>query len=205
MKAIEIKQENVTEAFKSADGCEVAINILTNLFGKQKPDYTDFHNIKTYEDACEALGIKPVSRLLIEYGDGQKEEVIDIAHIAYVKLSTIARALNNDPEFPRFTENEYRWFPWYYLYSQEEIDDMDEEKRKELVFWGGYADFGCVLRLGVCVLVCRLVELVCDCRLSPCCKIRGNSQILWKSVQRIMERFSDREKIKSMSNQWLRR
>lgn len=51
MKAIEIKQENVTEAFKSADGCEVAINILTNLFGKQKPDYTDFHNIKTYEDA----------------------------------------------------------------------------------------------------------------------------------------------------------
>ena len=142
MKAIEIKQENVTEAFKSADGCEVAINILTNLFGKQKPDYTDFHNIKTYEDACEALGIKPVSRLLIEYGDGQKEEVIDIAHIAYVKLSTIARALNNDPEFPRFAENECRWFPWYYLYSQEEIDDMDEEQRKELVFWGGSAYHG---------------------------------------------------------------
>ena len=47
MKAIEIKQENVTEAFRSADGREVAINILTNLFGKQKPDYTDFHNIKT--------------------------------------------------------------------------------------------------------------------------------------------------------------
>lgn len=142
MKAIEIKQENITEAFKSADGCEVAINILTNLFGKQKLDYTDFHNIKTYEDACEALGIKPVSRLLIEYGDGQKEEVIDIAHIAYVKLSTIARALNNDPEFPRFTKNEYRWSPWYYLYSQEEIDDMDEEKRKELVLWGGPANSG---------------------------------------------------------------
>lgn len=205
MKAIEIKQENVTEAFKSADGCEVAINILTNLFGKQKPDYTDFHNIKTYEDACEALGIKPVSRLLIEYGDGQKEEVIDIAHIAYVKLSTIARALNNDPEFPRFTENEYRWFPWYYLYSQEEIDDMDEEKRKELVFWGGGANYGALCGLASAVSDFCLVVLVCGCRLSPCCKIRGNSQILWKSVQRIMERFSDREKIKSMSNQWLRR
>nr|DAR10267.1 MAG TPA: hypothetical protein [Bacteriophage sp.] len=204
MKAIEIKQENVTEAFKSADGCEVAINILTNLFGKQKPDYTDFHNIKTYEDACEALGIKPVSRLLIEYGDGQKEEVIDIAHIAYVKLSTIARALNNDPEFPRFTENEYRWFPWYYLYSQEEIDDMDEEKRKGLVFWGGNASDGAFCGLAYAYSL-RLVVLVCGCRLSPCCKIRGNSQILWKSVQRIMERFSDREKIKSMSNQWLRR
>lgn len=142
MKAIEIKQENVTEAFKSADGCEVAINILTNLFGKQKPDYTDFHNIKTYEDACEALGIKPVSRLLIEYGDGQKEEVIDIAHIAYVKLSTIARALNNDPDFPRFTKDEYRYTPWFYIYNQKEIDEMDEEDRNRLVLWGGYATYG---------------------------------------------------------------
>lgn len=78
MKAIEIKQENVTEAFKSANGCEVAINILTNLFGKQKPDYTDFHNIKTYEDACEALGVKPISRLLIENEDGHK---IGRAHV----------------------------------------------------------------------------------------------------------------------------
>ena len=142
MKAIEIKQENVTEAFKSADGCEVAINILTNLFGKQKPDYTDFHNIKTYEDACEALGVRPISRLLIEYGDGQKEEVIDIAHIAYMKLCTIARALNNDSEFPRFTENEYRYTPWFYLYNQKEIDEMDEEDRNQLVFWGGSANSG---------------------------------------------------------------
>lgn len=142
MKAIEIKQENVTEAFKSANGCEVAINILTNLFGKQKPDYTDYHNIKTYEDACEALGVKPISRLLIENEDGHKEELFDIAHIAYIKLCTIARALNNDPEFPRFTKDEYRWLPWFYLYSQEEIDDMDEERRKELVFWGGSATYG---------------------------------------------------------------
>lgn len=142
MKAIEIKQENVTEAFKSADGCEVAINILTNLFGKQKPDYTDFHNIKTYEDACEALGVRPISRLLIEYGDGQKEEVIDIAHIAYIKLCTIARALNNDPDFPRFTKDEYRYTPWFYLYNQKEIDEMDEEDRNRLVLWGGSATYG---------------------------------------------------------------
>lgn len=125
MSELKITQEKVTAAFSEANDCPKAISILTALFGKQKPDYTDYHNIKTYEDACEAIGVKPIVRLLVEYGDGQKEEVIDIAHIAYVKLSTIARALNNDPEFPRFTENEYRWFPWYYLYSQEEIDDMD--------------------------------------------------------------------------------
>lgn len=140
MKAVEIKQENVTEAFKSADGCEVAINILTNLFGKQKPDYTDFHNIKTYEDACEALGIKPVSRLLVEYEDGMKEEVMDIAHIAYIKLCTIAQAINNDKDFPRFVKDEYRYYPYFILYNQQEVEEMNDEDKSRLVFWGGSAD-----------------------------------------------------------------
>lgn len=147
MSELKITQEKVTAAFSEANDCPKAISILTALFGKQKPDYTDYHNIKTYEDACEAIGVKPIVRLLVEDEDGHKEEVADIAHLAYIKLCTIARALNNDPEFPRFTENEYRWFPWYYLYSQEEIDDMDEEKRKELVFWGGSADCGAVCGL----------------------------------------------------------
>ena len=60
----------------------------------------------------------------------------DIAHLAYIKLCTIARALNNDPDFPRFTKDEYRYTPWFYLYNQKEIDEMDEEDRNQLVLWG---------------------------------------------------------------------
>ena len=63
----------------------------------------------------------------------------DIAHLAYIKLYTIARALNNDPDFPRFTKDEYRYTPWFYLYNQKEIDEMDEEDRNRLVLWGGSA------------------------------------------------------------------
>ena len=66
----------------------------------------------------------------------------DIAHLAYIKLCTIARALNNDPNFPRFTKDEYRYTPWFYLYNQKEIDEMDEEDRNRLVLWGGVADVG---------------------------------------------------------------
>lgn len=66
----------------------------------------------------------------------------DIAHLAYIKLCTIARALNNDPNFPRFTKDEYRYTPWFYLYNQKEIDEMDEEDRNRLVLWGGYAGVG---------------------------------------------------------------
>lgn len=142
MSELKITQEKVTAAFSEANDCPKAISILTALFGKQKPDYTDYHNIKTYEDACEAIGVKPIVRLLVEDEDGHKEEVADIAHLAYIKLCTIARALNNDPDFPRFTKDEYRYTPWFYLYNQKEIDEMDEEDRNQLVLWGGYAGNG---------------------------------------------------------------
>ena len=142
MSELKITQEKVTAAFSEANDCPKAISILTALFGKQKPDYTDYHNIKTYEDACEAIGVKPIVRLLVEDEDGHKEEVADIAHLAYIKLCTIARALNNDPDFPRFTKDEYRYTPWFYLYNQKEIDEMDEEDRNQLVLWGGDASNG---------------------------------------------------------------
>lgn len=142
MSEIKINQGNVTEAFKTAKGNALAINILTKLFGEQKPDYSDYRNIKTYEDACEALGIKPISRLLVEYEDGMKEEVMDIAHIAYIKLCTIARAINNDKDFPRFVKDEYRYYPYFILYNQQEVDDMSDEDKSRLVFWGGSADYG---------------------------------------------------------------
>lgn len=149
MSEIKINQGNVTEAFKTAKCNALAINILTKLFGEQKPDYSDYRNIKTYEDACEALGIKPISRLLVEYEDGMKEEVMDIAHIAYIKLCTIARAINNDKDFPRFVKDEYRYYPYFILYNQQEVDDMSDEDKSRLVFWGGFAYYG-----AICGLAC---------------------------------------------------
>lgn len=77
MSELKITQEKVTAAFSEANDCPKAISILTALFGKQKPDYTDYHNIKTYEDACEAIGVKPIVRLLVEDEDGHKEEVAE--------------------------------------------------------------------------------------------------------------------------------
>lgn len=171
MSELKITQEKVTAAFSEANDCPKAISILTALFGKQKPDYTDYHNIKTYEDACEAIGVKPIVRLLVEDEDGHKEEVADIAHLAYIKLCTIARALNNDPDFPRFTKDEYRYTPWFYLYNQKEIDEMDEEDRNQLVLWGGTASYG-----ANCGLACASSSddwsLSPAYRLSPCCKIK---------------------------------
>lgn len=58
-----------------------------------------------------------------------------------MKLCIIAAALNEGWE-PHFTTDEYRWYPWLYLYTQEEIDKMDKEKKKKLWRFGGASDHG---------------------------------------------------------------
>ena len=59
-----------------------------------------------------------------------------------MKLRIIAAALNelNEDtldEFPKFTTDEYAWHPWFYLYTQEDIDNMNEENKKKVWRCGG--------------------------------------------------------------------
>ena len=86
--------------------------------------------VKTYEDACKILEVEPRNF------DGMEKD-----EIAYLKMKTIVKALN-EGWYPKFTKGEYRWFPWYYLYTQKEIDRMSQEDKESVVLWGGAADSG---------------------------------------------------------------
>ncbi len=109
--------------------------------------------VKTFEDACNILGEN--HPCVIAYNAFEHDvmaavdpkEIADVA--AYLKLRIIAAALNEGWK-PEFTENEYRWYPWFYLYTQEEIDEMTEERKKEisLLLWGGSAPRGSSCGLG---------------------------------------------------------
>lgn len=88
--------------------------------------------VKTFEDACKELGdnnplviqFKEIyDNYLCEGGDGVKDIV------AVLKLRIIVAALNEGWR-PKFTEDEYRYFPWFVFYTQEELDGMDEEDKK---------------------------------------------------------------------------
>lgn len=70
---------------------------------------------------------------------GNKNDVSDV--VAYLKLRVIAEALNEGWE-PQFTLDEYRYHPWFNLYTQEEIDRMDEEMKKKLWLFGGSSYYG---------------------------------------------------------------
>ena len=58
-----------------------------------------------------------------------------------MKLRIITAALNEGWE-PQFTVGEYRYLPWFWLYTQEEVDAMTEAERSELLRVGGYASGG---------------------------------------------------------------
>jgi len=70
--------------------------------------------------------------------------------IAFIKLRIIVAAIN-DGWMPKFVEGEYRWFPWFRLYTQAEIDAMSEEQRAKVLLVGGGANSG-----AVCGLACSI-------------------------------------------------
>ena len=115
------------------------INGVLTLVDEQKVDNRPVtERIKTFDDACNALGDE--HPLVTQYrltaaaykGDPMTEDFI-----AYLKLRIIVAALNEGRE-PKFTEDEYRYFPWFYFYTKEEYDKLDDEEKGR-----------CVLRSGV--------------------------------------------------------
>lgn len=98
--------------------------------------------IKTFEDAVRATG------MTLPFDDNQLS-CLPKDVVAYMKLRIIAAALNELHEttldkFPKFTTDEYAWHPWFYLYTQEEIDNMNEENKKNIWRFGGGSSDGAV-------------------------------------------------------------
>lgn len=136
MKVIEVTEKEVKAAFDAAKSDEVK-NVLAALFCKPedrvKPSLDDYKSIKTYEDACEALGEEPVGDL----GDHVDKHII-----ALIKLETISRALWGKDWQPKPDPDgsKYFYYPWFALYTQSEMDSMNEEDRGALL--GADADSG---------------------------------------------------------------
>ena len=133
---ISIKKENVLNAYKQASKEQKAL--LENMFGKDmfKPKNI-MERVKTFEDACAIIGDKHT--LVKEYfGVVYNNIVITKNLIAYLKLRIICEALNEGWK-PQYTEKEYRWCPWFRLWTEEELNDKSEEWKTDnkLLLFGG--------------------------------------------------------------------
>lgn len=97
--------------------------------------------VKTYDDAVNELGedhpfVVAANSAVWRYPEDYNQDIV-----AYLKLRVVVAALN-DGWNPEFTEDERRWFPWYRLYTKEEIDNLSEEDKEQVLLWGGFADLG---------------------------------------------------------------
>lgn len=151
MKTIEVTEKEVKAAFDVAKTEEMK-NVLKALFCKDeegKPNLDDYTTIKTYEDACEALGEEPLpyepNPIMTLYGIDYE---VPPHIIALMKLETISRALwGKDwmPE-PDASGSKLFYYPVFALYTKSEIDNMDEDERGGLLsafaLGGAIAGFG---------------------------------------------------------------
>ena len=99
--------------------------------------------IKTFEDALNVLSAKKgefYEQLIDEYKELQGHPAMKDL-VAYIKLRIITAALNEGWQ-PTFATNEYRYFPYFYGYTKEEVDKMDDEQKKELWLFGGRSSDG---------------------------------------------------------------
>ena len=160
MNEITINKEKVAEVYQNASA--ETREVLKTLFGdesnfidKPKPNLDDYTTIKTYEDACEALGEEPLpyepNPIMTLYGIDYE---VPPHIIALMKLETISRALwGKDwmPE-PDASGSKLFYYPVFALYTKYEIDNMDEDGRGAFLSasapYGASACFGCLYTVG---------------------------------------------------------
>lgn len=83
----------------------------------------DFHEIKTFEDACRQLGISAEPLLVDSLGDTEGF----LQANAFYKLMIIQKAMNNGVCSDK---NGSSYYPYWVFYSKEEMERMSEEERQ---------------------------------------------------------------------------
>lgn len=134
----EIFAEKLSALVKECNGSTIDHKgVVTAIFDTSIPIW---ERIKTVEDAIAYTGMTLPENI--------EDLPLDVQ--AMLKLRIVCAAYNELKadqldQFPKFTTDEYRYYPWFYLYTQEEIDAMTEEERSRVLGRssnGAYANAG---------------------------------------------------------------
>lgn len=124
-KELKISAENALAAYSNTDAN--GRGLLEHLFGKEifAQDIKD--KVKTFDDAVAILG-NDNQAVIDYYAIADKTCTEDI--LAFAKLRVIAEALNEGWK-PKFDGDECRYYPWFYIYTKAEYEELDEDEKKE--------------------------------------------------------------------------
>ena len=141
MNELTINKDKLAEVYQNASAeTKKALKALfsdeNNFMSKPKPTLDDYTTIRSYEDACEALGEEPLpyepNPIMNLYGADYE---VPPHIIALMKLETISRALwgrtwNPEPDADGL---KLFYYPVFALYTKSQIDNMDEDERGGLL------------------------------------------------------------------------
>lgn len=136
---------------KKAEWVDGVLKLVDCEQEEQKDNRPITERVKTFEDACQILGID--AEAIQEQWESAGLDMID--EIAYQKLRIITAALNEGWE-PDFTNpDEYRYYPYLCLWTKEELeqktDEWKDERNLQLWLGGGNSYYG-----ARCGLACAL-------------------------------------------------
>ena len=121
-------------------------NVLTLVDESEADNRPVTERVKTFEDALNELGEH--NQLVAAYRCHKDLADDDKDLVAYLKLRIIAAALNEGWK-PKFTSDEYRWFPWFKLLTKEGLEDKTEKEwMKEHSLWLTVGSLHCGVNCG---------------------------------------------------------
>ncbi len=145
---ITISKQDLLKAYREAEPSQK--EFMKKLFGADKFPSNVMERVKTFQDAINELGDdNPLVQQFVcvcNIAFNNSSVKFDADIIAYLKLRIIAAALNEGWE-PQFTEDEYRYYPYFYFYTKEEYEQLSDEDKGRCVGRSAYvagADGGLV-------------------------------------------------------------
>lgn len=147
--------ENIKAAYEAVDEngkkmlCALYPELLSQTSKRVLSDRPVMERVKTFDDACHELGeTHPLVQALNLFEKNMGENANSMPDVlAFLKLRIVAAALN-EGWTPDWNDKQQRkWYPWFYIYSEEEYNNLSEEDKCRVVgraHYNAYAHGGLV-------------------------------------------------------------
>lgn len=139
MKQPELKEIKAAYEVADENGKSMLRALYPDVFNqpqkRAKSNRPVTERVKTFDDACHELGethplvqhLNLVEHHLADHLDGMDDV------LAYLKMRIVVAALNEGWTPDWGNKDEYKWYPWFYILTEEEYNDLDDDAKCRVV------------------------------------------------------------------------
>lgn len=147
MKQPELKEIKAAYEVADENGKSMLRALYPDVFTQPEEVYNRpvTERIKTFEDACAALGEDHCFVQAYRAVEGMTDLGADL--YAYLKMRIVVVALNEGWTPDWGNKDERKWYPWFYILTEEEYNDLDDDAKCRVVgraSFSAYANGGLV-------------------------------------------------------------